>query len=295
MSPPPDEESHSQLILQEGAVQKSLGIDVPEDEVWFWWLGQAGFLLRQGRRSLIIDPYLSDYLAKKYAGKELPHRRMMSAPVLPQPLTRIDAVFCTHGHSDHLDPETLPVLAQMNPAARFVVPRAVHNKAVERGVPPGRMITTDAGERLQLGEEISVQAIPAAHEALETNEAGEHVYLGYIVELGGYRLYHSGDTVLFQDLSAWVCGNSIDVMLLPVNGRDEYRRARGVPGNMTLEEAVSFARTCGVRNMIGHHIDLFEFNTISRAEGEAYLSNVSADNECLRLVETGVRYRLTHR
>ena len=33
-----------------------------------WWLGQAGFAIRHSRGTLLVDPYLSDSLAVKYAG-----------------------------------------------------------------------------------------------------------------------------------------------------------------------------------------------------------------------------------
>ena len=40
--------------------------DAPKDSVEFIWLGQAGFAFRYNNTTLIIDPYLSDYLSKKY-------------------------------------------------------------------------------------------------------------------------------------------------------------------------------------------------------------------------------------
>jgi len=57
----------------------------------------------------LIDPYLSDFLAEKYQGAEFPHLRMMQAPIEPSRLADLDWVFCTHRHSDHMDPGTLPI------------------------------------------------------------------------------------------------------------------------------------------------------------------------------------------
>lgn len=47
------------------------------------WPGQAGFWVDTGAHRLLVDPYLSDGLARKYAGKRFDHRRMMPAPVTP--------------------------------------------------------------------------------------------------------------------------------------------------------------------------------------------------------------------
>jgi len=66
-----------------------------------WWLGRAGFLLRSGARALVIDPYLSDSLEKKYREKKFKHDRLMPVPVQPCELTVIDWVFSSHSHTDH--------------------------------------------------------------------------------------------------------------------------------------------------------------------------------------------------
>ena len=103
--------------------------------ITLWWLGQAGFLVQAGGRTLLVDPYLSDYLARKYAGKLHPHIRMMPSPLPPARARGIDLVLCTHRHSDHMDPGTLPPVAGLNPGCLFVVPRAVRWRAVEIGLP----------------------------------------------------------------------------------------------------------------------------------------------------------------
>ena len=48
------------------------------------WLGQAGFALRYQDLRILLDPYLSDYLEKKYRGTDKPHERLMAAPVQVQ-------------------------------------------------------------------------------------------------------------------------------------------------------------------------------------------------------------------
>ena len=68
------------------------------------WLGQAGFWIDTGAHRILIDPYLSDSLARKYAGQANDHRRMMPVPVVPEALPRPDVVLVTHAHTDHMDP-----------------------------------------------------------------------------------------------------------------------------------------------------------------------------------------------
>jgi len=225
-----------------------------------WWLGQAGFLVAQGGLRIVIDPYLSDSLAEKYRGTAFPHERMMPSPVAPGALRGIDWVLATHAHSDHMDPGTLPALFAANPHTRGLVPRAERARAIERGMPADRLVTIDAGESRDLGG-VTVTATAAAHETLRQTAEGWHHFLGYALSGAGVTLWHSGDCVPYPGLTDIVRALHPDVVLLPINGRDSRRAAGGIPGNMTLDEALSLADACGARAMIGHHFGLFDFNT----------------------------------
>lgn len=237
------------------------GNERPASGVRMWWLGQAGFLLRSAQATVLVDPYLSNSLASKYAHTRFPHIRMMPPPVQPGQLTDVSLVLCTHAHTDHMDPGTLPSVAKASPDARFVVPRAVRETAVERGVPESRLVDADAGEDLLIGG-ARVSVVPAAHEALETDEAGNHRFLGFVISAAGITFYHSGDTVPYAGQSEILRQYGVDVALLPINGRDQVRAENGIPGNMTLEEAVRLSEKIGARLLVCHHWGMFDFNTV---------------------------------
>jgi L-ascorbate metabolism protein UlaG (beta-lactamase superfamily) len=233
-------------------------------ELTLHWLGQAGFVIEFDRFRMLIDPYLSDSLAEKYKGTKFPHTRMMAAPILPDELDRLDVVLCTHRHTDHMDPGTLQPLARRFLRARFVVPAAVVDEAVKQcGVGTDRLIAVNAGDRTEILDGCFVSPIPSAHETLDRDSNGNYPWLGYLIEVGGIRLYHSGDCILYPGLAEAVAAHAPHVALLPVNGRDAQRSGNGVPGNFTLDEAVALARSSGARAMIAHHYGLFDFNTIS--------------------------------
>ena len=110
------------------------------------WLGQAGFWIDTGAHKILIDPYLSNSLAKKYAGKKFPHIRMMPAPIAPENLSRPDLILITHAHTDHMDSETLQPIFKNYPDVPFIVPKAKLDVAQDRISPTANLIAIDADE-----------------------------------------------------------------------------------------------------------------------------------------------------
>jgi L-ascorbate metabolism protein UlaG (beta-lactamase superfamily) len=245
------------------------------------WLGQAGVLVRYRAGLLAIDPYLSDSLAAKYRGARFPYVRMMPPPVAPEELTGLDAVFCTHPHTDHMDPGTLGPLAQVNPACRFVVPLSSRAIAEERGVPPERLVAADAGEAGTAGP-VRWHALASAHEQLRTDAAGRQMFLGYVIELEGLRIYHSGDCVPYPGLAAELGRHEVDVAILPVNGRDMQRSAAGIPGNFTFAEAVDLCRHAGIEAMLACHFGMFDFNTVGEEWLDGQIAALAGPPQCVR-------------
>jgi L-ascorbate metabolism protein UlaG (beta-lactamase superfamily) len=143
--------------------------------------------------------------------------------------------------------------------AILVFPKSIRDLALALGLPKERLVGLDAGDSVERAG-FRVRAVPAAHEGLDTDAAGRHLYLGFVVEAEGQRLYHSGDSLAFEGLPEHLGPERFDVMFLPINGRDQ---ARGVPGNMTAAEAIDLATHVRPRFVVPHHYDMFTFNTVS--------------------------------
>ncbi|MEI8115100.1 MAG: MBL fold metallo-hydrolase [Bacteroidia bacterium] len=237
-------------------------LNQPEQGLSFYWLGQAGFAFKINETCLLIDPYLSDSLAEKYKGTTFPHKRMIEIPVQPENLTQMDWVFCTHRHTDHMDPETLKQIHQASPKCRFLIPKVWVQRVIGYAIPKELIRPINAGESLKIGETITVQAIPAAHEQIEMDSENNHLYLGYILKTNFAAIYHSGDCVPYLGLVEKLKYAQIDLAFLPVSGRDYYRKQRGVPGNFTIDEAIDICLEAGIPNLVCHHFGMFDFNTI---------------------------------
>lgn len=247
-----------------------------------WWLGQSGFLVQWQGQHLLFDPYLSDSLTEKYAKTDKPHVRMSERVIAPEMLDFVDVVTSSHNHTDHLDGPTLTALLRANPELTVVVPTANREFAADRlGVDPKRLTEGDAGESVECGH-FRLHAVPAAHEKIDRDSAGRCHFIGIVAEFGPWAVYHSGDTVRYEEmvetLSAW----SIDVAILPINGRAPERR---VAGNLWGREAAELAHDIGARMVIPCHYDMFEFNTATPEEFTSRAKQLGQPHQVLQLGE----------
>jgi L-ascorbate metabolism protein UlaG (beta-lactamase superfamily) len=242
-----------------------------------WWLGQSGFLIQHQGRHLLLDPYLSDSLTEKYADTDKPHVRMTARVIDPARLDFINVVTSSHNHTDHLDGQTLIPLMNASPHIQVVVPEANRAFAAERlKIDPARLIGCNDGVHLNLSG-FELIGVPAAHELISIDPAGNHRFLGYIVRFGTWSIYHSGDTLLYDGMAERLKEYHVDLALLPINGRSAQRR---VDGNLCGRESAKLANDIGAKMVIPCHYDMFEFNTTSPDE---FIT------ECRRL---GQRYRV---
>ena len=188
----------------------------------------------------------------------------MEPPITPQELESLSLLLATHGHTDHMDMGTIMPLYSSSGAQKPVTicPRAELQKAWERGVPKECAIGLTSDETITI-HNITVSALPAAHEELRFDSYGNSYALGYIIDIQGLRIFHSGDTLLYPGLEQRLQEAHIDIALLPVNGRDQYRTSHGILGNLTIEEAGTLAKQSNIPLLIPHHFGMFDFNTVS--------------------------------
>ena len=225
-----------------------------------WWLGQSGFLLQCQGVHVLLDPYLSDSLTKKYRQTDKPHVRITELVIDPARLAFADVATSTHSHTDHLDAETLgPILAQ-SPSLKLVIAEANRASVAERlAIDPSIPIGVDDGTTVEVSG-IRFSGVASAHEDVERDERGRARFLGYVLQFGGWTLYHSGDTIRYPGMAEKLRRFGVQVAILPINGRAPERR---VPGNLSGAEAAQLARDIAAKVVIPCHFEMFEFNTAS--------------------------------
>jgi L-ascorbate metabolism protein UlaG (beta-lactamase superfamily) len=228
-----------------------------------WWLGQSGFLLQWQGIHVLLDPYLSESLTRKYGQPDKPHVRMTELVIEPAKLGFADIAASTHNHTDHLDVDTLSPILGWNPNLKLVIAEANRAFVAERlAINPAIPIGLDDGATVEVSG-IRFSGVASAHEAVERDEHGRARFLGYVLQFGGWTVYHSGDTVRYPEMAQKLRPFGVHVAILPINGRSPERK---VAGNLSGVEAAQLAKDIAAEVVLPCHFDMFEFNTASPEE-----------------------------
>lgn len=167
------------------------------------WLGHAAVRLRlQDGTVLLIDPWLSGNPA---------------CPEEEHEQDRVDAIYVTHGHFDHLG-DTI-ALAKAHGAQVF----AIHEVAAYlEGAGVADVVGSNKGGTVDGPGGVTATLVEAVHSSGISSDDGIVAggeAAGWVLAVGdGPTIYHAGDTTVFGDMALIGELWSPDVALLPIGG-----------------------------------------------------------------------------
>jgi L-ascorbate metabolism protein UlaG (beta-lactamase superfamily) len=248
-------------------------VDLAQGQAALWWLGQSGFALRARGTTLLLDPFLARN-----------PERLHPPAFAPEQASGVAAILCSHEHIDHFDAESLPGLAAASPDALIVVPTPLVPRVTAMGIDPDRVVGAQPDEPFELGG-LTIHPLPARH-GVDVADAysygrelsdGLYRFLGYLVEADRLRLYHAGDSLTDEELEDRLARLAPQTVLLPINGRDHYREAQNLVGNMDHREAVRLAAGVGAALLVPMHFDMFAANPGDPAHAVEFASRSEPD------------------
>lgn len=259
---------------------------VAEDELALWYLGQCGFLVKSKTHSVLIDPVLTDL--KDDQGKT---KREYPAPFDPERLN-VEAVFCTHGHRDHANIDTLLKLYQANPGLIIVVPAGLVDTLSENGIPKENLLGLNAQEVARKGD-LRIVPVQTAHPEYTRDEADRDLNLAWYLDFDGISLLHLGDTYLKEKLITDLQDlDEVDILMTPINGQDYFRTARGCIGNLSGYESAKLASIIQSDLTIPCHYDMMKGNTCRPTE---FLESMASEYPKGKVALPGLGERIIYR
>lgn len=167
-----------------------------------------------------------------------------------------DLILVSHEHFDHCSPEDVKLIS--GPATVVVAsPTAAGNLPGARVLRPG--------EKLTVGD-VEIEAVPAYNVnkfrspgvPFHPKAAGHN---GYIVMVGGERLYHAGDTDHIPEMAGYRC----DVALLPVSGTYVMTADEAGAAAATIKPRVAVPMHYG--DIVGGNADVERFKALCEKAG----------------------------
>lgn len=175
------------------------------------YLGHSAFYIESGSFKALIDPFIFGNPA---------------SPVKLEDFTDLTHIFVTHGHGDHLG-DAVPLAEKTGALIITNYEISLYLAKFQVNVHPmhiGGRVKLDFG---------SVKMTPALHGSAISTENGLICGGnpgGFLIEVGGKKVYHAGDTGLTMDMQLLLC-EGVDVALLPIGGNftmDAVDAARAV-------------------------------------------------------------------
>ena len=151
------------------------------------WLGHAGFLLVGDGKKIYIDPF--------EIGDE------------PAFEDKADILLITHEHFDHCSPEDIRKVRRTDSTTLVPENCSLQFRGDARRIAEGDILA----DGLEI-KGVRIEVVPAYNIDKPYHPRGLGV--GYIVELGGTRIYHAGDCDFFPEMKYI----KADVALLPIGG-----------------------------------------------------------------------------
>lgn len=212
--------------------------NIDDKEIAIWFLGQAGYFIKSGETTIMIDPYLTDSV-----GKRSPlYTRRYEFPINPADMYA-DIIIITHDHQDHLDDETINLYG-VGKDTLYIAPHLTAKHLLNLGIKKEKVCVIDCGESKLVGDLVVTGMFALGTDYASIDTTGYHIKFK-----NGKSVYHTADTQWCDLLT--MPRIEIDVLLTSINGK---------LGNMNVTQSALLAKALDVKIAIPNHYDVMELN-----------------------------------
>ena len=153
------------------------------------WFGHSSYFIQADGKTILIDPVFSgsaspvSFTTKAFAGSDV-----YTVADLP----KIDYLFISHDHWDHMDYSTLLELKQKT--GKVICGLGVGEHLKKWGYDPANIIEKDWNETILLAEGFIMNTAPARHFSGRGLKRNKSLWMSYILKTPTLNLYLGGDS-----------------------------------------------------------------------------------------------------
>lgn len=153
------------------------------------WLGHSSYLMVMDGKTILVDPVLSQSASPMPGGgKPFKGTDVTTAEALP----KIDYLFISHDHYDHMDYETLKSIQPK--VGKVITGLGVGAHLEYWGYNPGQIVETDWWEKTDLGDGFVVTTAPARHFSGRSIWSANTLWASYVLQSPSKKIYIGGDS-----------------------------------------------------------------------------------------------------
>lgn len=184
------------------------------------WLGHATFKISDDKITVYFDPF-----------------------ILPPNPKKADLIIISHDHFDHCDPKKVDIIKKPDTTVITNESSAKKLSGNVKIMKPGDIVKE---------KNVTIQAFPSYNIGKHFHPKG--IGLGFVIEIGGVRIYHAGDTDFIPEMSKI----KTDIALLPIGGTYTMNEEEAAKAVLTIKPKIAIPMHFGFINGTEGNPNLFK-------------------------------------
>ncbi|WP_229252616.1 MBL fold metallo-hydrolase [Dyadobacter helix] len=162
----------------------------PQTQPTITYFGHSSYLIQIDGKNILMDPVFCERTSPvQFLGsKNFEGTHVYGLVDMP----RIDFVFLSHDHYDHMDYETLREFTGRE--TRFVVPLGAGEHLEYWGISPAHITELDWWEETSVVPGLKITSTPARHFSGRNFNRGKSLWTSYVMQSDSYRIFLGGDS-----------------------------------------------------------------------------------------------------
>lgn len=248
-------------------VSSATSIQSQPSEPTVTWIGHSSFLLQAEKKNILFDPVYSETVGPV---SWLSPRRVVPPGITLEQTPKIDVIFLSHDHFDHMD---LPSLNYFASRDNPVVVAGRGSKEILQEAGFSKIIELNWWDEIELEKDFKATFVPAQHWSTRSLLVrNTRLWGGYYLTLGQKIYYFVGDTgyhpSLFKEIKERV--GTPDYSFIPVGAY--------APRDFMKDQHVDPAEALKI------HLDVESKVSVGMHWGTFQLSDEGIDEPCETLV-----------